>query len=530
MRTRGRVRQIAVSCTPFVRFRYRLFEHPPLVLPYAAAVKHQALPTNHAVTQPVCQPSVMSVAEMPRVGRPGRASLESGRRALTELLGADRVGLGADVLAQHGHDESFHPEAQPDVVVWPRSIEEAAAIVRIALEHRLPLVPFGAGTSLEGHVAALAGGISVDMREMDAIGRPSLDNLDVAVQAGATRRALDARLRPEGVFFAVDPGADATIGGMAATGASGTQTVRYGTMRENVLALTIVNGRGEVVRTRSRARKSSAGYDLTHLMIGSEGTLGLICEATLRLHAIPPAVAAGACTFPSVGAAVQCAVAVGQYAIPVARIELADELQIEAINRHDQTSFQVAPTLFLEFHGMSEADVAAQAQETAGIAAEFGGSDFDWASDERERRRIWHARHRAYDAARALRPGCAGLTTDVCVPISALADSVTAAQADIAEHGLTAPIVGHVGDGNFHVCVLVDPQDPEAIARAEAFHGRLVERALAHGGTCTGEHGVGYGKARFLAAEHGAAAVEMMRAIKQALDPQGIFNPGKVIG
>ena len=217
MRTRGRVRQIAVSCTPFVRFRYRLFEHPPLVLPYAAAVKHQALPTNHAVTQPVCQPSVMSVAEMPRVGRPGRASLESGRRALTELLGADRVGLGADVLAQHGHDESFHPEAQPDVVVWPRSIEEAAAIVRIALEHRLPLVPFGAGTSLEGHVAALAGGISVDMREMDAIGRPSLDNLDVAVQAGATRRALDARLRPEGVFFAVDPGADATIGGMAAT-------------------------------------------------------------------------------------------------------------------------------------------------------------------------------------------------------------------------------------------------------------------------------------------------------------------------
>jgi D-lactate dehydrogenase (cytochrome) len=472
----------------------------------------------------------MSVVEVPRPARPEAASVEAGRSALGELLGADRVGTGVDVLAQHGHDESFHAEARPDIVVWPRSVEEAAGVVRIALEHRLPLVPFGAGTSLEGHVAALAGGISVDMGEMNAIGRPSLEDLDVVVEAGATRRALDARLRPEGVFFAVDPGADATVGGMAATGASGTQTVRYGTMRENVLALTIVNGMGEIVRTHSRARKSSAGYDLTHLMIGSEGTLGLICEATLRLHPVPPAIAAASCTFPSVAAAVQCAVGIGQYAIPVARMELADELQIEAINRHDQTTFQVAPTLLLEFHGMSEADVAAQAEEARGIAAEFGAGDFAWASDEQERRRLWHVRHRAYDAARALQPGRAGLTTDVCVPISALADCVTAAQADIAEHELTAPIVGHVGDGNFHVCVLVDPNDAEDIARAEAFHGRLVERALAHGGTCTGEHGVGYGKSRFLAAEHGPAGVEMMRAVKRALDPHGIFNPGKVIG
>ena len=472
----------------------------------------------------------MTAVSVPLLARADAARVEAGRRALGDLLGADRVGTGADVLAQHGHDESFHAEARPDVVVWPRSNDEAAAIVRIALEHDLPLIPFGAGTSLEGHVAALAGGISVDMREMDAIGRPSLDDLDVVVQAGATRRALDARLLPEGVFFAVDPGADATVGGMVATGASGTQTVRYGTMRENVLALTIVDGRGEVVRTHSRARKSSAGYDLTRLMIGSEGTLGLVCEATLRLHPVPPAIAAAACTFPSIAAAVKCAVAVGQYGIPVARIELADELQVEAINRHDQTSFAVAPTLFLEFHGSSEADVAAQAQETAGIAEEWGGSGFAWASDERERRRLWHARHRAYDAARALRPGCTGLTTDVCVPVSALADCVTAAQADIAEHGLTAPIVGHVGDGNFHVCVVVDPSDADDIARAEAFHARLVERALAHGGTCTGEHGVGYGKTRFLAAEHGAAGVEMMRAIKRALDPQGIFNPGKIIG
>jgi D-lactate dehydrogenase (cytochrome) len=473
---------------------------------------------------------VMSLVEIPQPARPEGASVDAGRTALADLLGADRVGTGADVLAQHAHDESFHPAAQPDIVVWPRSVEEAAGVVRIAIEHRLPLVPFGAGTSLEGHVAALAGGISVDMSEMNAIGRPSLENLDVEVQAGATRRALDARLRPEGVFFSVDPGADATVGGMAATGASGTQTVRYGTMRENVLALTIVNGLGEIVRTHSRARKSSAGYDLTHLMIGSEGTLGLICEATLRLHPIPPAIAAASCTFPTVAAAVQCAVGIGQYAIPVARMELADELQIEAINRHDRTTFQVAPTLLLEFHGMSEADVAAQAEEARSIAAEFGGGDFAWASDEQERRRLWHVRHRAYDAARALVPGSAGFTTDVCVPISALADCVTAAQADIAEHDLTAPIVGHVGDGNFHVCVLVDPNDAQDVARAEAFHGRLVERALAHGGTCTGEHGVGYGKTRFLAAEHGPAGVEMMRAVKRALDPYGIFNPGKVMG
>jgi D-lactate dehydrogenase (cytochrome) len=472
----------------------------------------------------------MAVVDVPSPTRPPAASIAAGREALADLLGADRVGTGADVLSQHGHDESFHPEARPDMVVWPRSVEEAAEIVRIAARHHLPLVPFGAGTSLEGHVAALAGGISVDMREMDTIGRPSIDDLDVTVGAGVTRRALDARLRPEGVFFAVDPGAAAPIGGMVATGAYGTMTVRYGAMRENVLALTVVNARGEVLRTHSRARKSSAGYDLTRLMIGSEGTLGLVCEATLRLHPIPPAEAAAACTFPTVRDAVQCVMQVAQYAIPVARIELADELQIEAINRHDQMSFAVAPTLFIEFHGASEEDVAAQARETGEIAAEHGGSGFAWASDEQARRRLWHARHRAYDAARALRPGTAGLTTDVCVPISALADCIAAAQADIAELGITAPIVGHVGDGNFHTVVLIDPEDAGDVARAEEFHRRLVERALAHDGTCTGEHGVGYGKSKFLVAEHGVAAVETMRAIKRALDPDGIFNPGKVVG
>jgi D-lactate dehydrogenase (cytochrome) len=476
---------------------------------------------------PVCKAVGMSAIDAPVMPHAPQDRLDAGRHELTDLLGADRVGTGTDELAQHGHDESFHAEARPDMVVWPRSVAEAAAIVRVAAAHRIPLVPFGAGTSLEGHVAALAGGICVDMREMNTISRLSIDDLDVVVEAGVTRRALEARLRPEGVFFAVDPGADATIGGMVATGASGTTTVRYGAMRENVLALTVIDAHGQVVRTHSRARKSSAGYDLTRLMIGSEGTLGLICEATLRLHPTPEAMAAAACTFPSLHAAVQCVVRVGQHAIPVARIELADERQIEAINLHDQTSFAVAPTLFIEFHGASAADVEAQARDTAEIAAEFGGGDFAWAADETERRRLWHARHHAMEATRAMRPGSAVLTTDVCVPISALADCITATQADIAEHGFTAAIVGHVGDGNFHSTVLLDPTDPAEIAAGEEFHARLVRRALAVEGTCTGEHGVGYGKARFLVEEHGRPAVEMMRAIKQALDPDGIFNPGK---
>jgi D-lactate dehydrogenase (cytochrome) len=449
--------------------------------------------------------------------------------ALRDVLGSERLLTGADVISQHAHDESFHPEARPDAVVWPRSIDECAEIVRVAAAHRLPIVPFGAGTSLEGHIAALAGGISIDMREMNRISSLSLENLDVEVQAGVTRRQLDARLRPEGVFFSVDPGADATLGGMIATGASGTTTVRYGAMRENVLSVTLIDARGSVVRTHSRARKSSAGYDLTRLMIGSEGTLGLICSAILRVHPIPEATAAAQCTFPSLEAAVQCVVRVQQFAIPVVRIELADELQIEAINRYQDTSFAVAPTLFLEFEGSSEEAVATIARETAEVAAEFGGGDFAWAADESDRRRLWHARHVAMEATRAMRAGSAALTTDVCVPISALAQCIAETQADIAEHGLTASIVGHVGDGNFHVILLVDPGDPADVERAEEFHARLVHRALTHDGTSTGEHGVGYGKARFLIEEHGEAAVAMMRAIKAALDPDGIFNPGKTV-
>ena len=439
----------------------------------------------------------MAVVDVPTVTRPPATSLAAGRHALCDLLGADRVGTGEDVLAQHGHDESFHPEARPDMVVWPRSVDEAAGVVRIAVEHRLPLVPFGAGTSLEGHVCALAGGITVDMREMDAIGKPSIEDLDVFVGAGVTRRALDDRLRPEGVFFAVDPGADATIGGMVATGASGTMTVRYGAMRENVLALTWSTAAARSCETRSRARKSSAGYDLTRLMIGSEGTLGLICEATLRLHPTRrrsrPRYARSrrsrrrrVCARRSRSTRFRWRGSSSPTSSR-SRPSTATTRRRSRWRRRCSSSFTAPP------RRTSRPRRARPARSRPSMAAAASPGP----RTRRERRKIWHARHRAYDASRALRPGTAGLTTDVCVPISALADCIEATQADIAELGVTAPIVGHVGDGNFHICVLVDPNDPDDVARAEAFHNRLVERALAHEGTCTGEHGVGYGKSRF---------------------------------
>jgi D-lactate dehydrogenase (cytochrome) len=453
--------------------------------------------------------------------------VQSLTEALAAALAPDRVLTGEDVLRQHGTDESFHPPAPPDVVVLPLDVEEASRVVRVCAEHGAPIVPFGAGTSLEGHIAALHGGVSVDMSRMDAVLRVSVDDMDVTVQAGVTRSRLDDRLRPEGVFFPVDPGADATIGGMVATGASGTTTVRYGAMRENVVSLLVVMADGSIVRTRSRARKSSAGYDLTRLFVGSEGTLGLICEATLRVYPTPEAMAAATCPFPTLEAAVNCVMDVGRLGIPVARIELADEALIEAINRHDDLDHAVAPTLFLEFHG-GRAEVEAQAAEVQEIAREHGAEDFAWASEERERRRLWRARHRAYDAARALRPGSQGLTTDVCVPVSRLAECIVQTQGDIESLGLPAGVVGHVGDGNFHVVVLVDPADAGEVSRATAFHERLVRRALAMEGTCTGEHGVGYGKAGFLVDEHGPAGVAAMRAVKQALDPANLFNPGKL--
>jgi len=467
---------------------------------------------------------VSAPAETRRLAEPEVSALGD---ALAAALAPDRVLDGEDIRRQHGTDESFHAPAPPDLVVYPLDVEEAARVVRVCAEHGAAIVPFGAGTSLEGHVAALRGGVSVDMSRMDAILRLSVDDMDVTVQAGVTRRRLDEKLRPEGVFFPVDPGANATIGGMVATGASGTTTVRYGAMRENVVSLLVVTADGSVVRTRSRARKSSAGYDLTRLFIGSEGTLGLVCEATLRLHPTPEAMAAAVCPFATLDGAVECVVAVLRLGIPVARIELADAAQIDAINRHAEMDHEVAPTLFLEFHG-SQNEVEDQAAEVQEIALEHGASQFAWATDEAERRRLWHARHAAYDAARATRPGSQGLTTDVCVPLSRLAECLRETQADIDELGLPAPIVGHVGDGNFHTAVLLDPGDPSEVERAEAFHERLVRRAIAMEGTCTGEHGVGYGKAAFLLEEHGPDAVAMMRAIKHALDPADIFNPGKL--
>jgi D-lactate dehydrogenase (cytochrome) len=448
---------------------------------------------------------------------------------LVAALSADRVVTGADELRRHGTDEGWHSAAAPDVVVYPLDTEEAAAVVRICGRHKAPIVPFGAGTSLEGHVAALKGGVSVDMSQMNRILRLSVEDMDVTVQAGVTRRRLDERLRPEGVFFSVDPGADATLGGMAATGASGTTSVRYGTMRENVLSLTVVTAEGEIVRTRSRARKSSAGYDLTRLFIGSEGTLGLITELTLRVQPTPEAMTAATAAFPSLDAAVDTVIEVLANAIPVARIEIADDVQIDAVNRHFDLELEVAPTLFLEFHG-NAGDTEAQAEEVRAIAEGHGVHGFAWAADEAERRALWHARHGAYEAGRALRPGSQGFTTDACVPISKLAETLRATKADLDASGLVAPIVGHVGDGNFHLAILVDPDDPGELERAIALNDRLVKRAIDAGGTCTGEHGVGYGKSAFLELEHGPAAVAMMRAIKSALDPEGLFNPGKVAG
>ena len=447
---------------------------------------------------------------------------------LRDLLGADRVLTGDDVLAQHGTDESWHPPAAPDAVVYPRSTEEAAAIVKACHAYGVPVIPFGAGTSLEGHVLAVQGGVSVDLREMDRVLRLSVADMDVTVEVGVTREALDARLRPEGVFFPVDPGADATLGGMAATGASGTTTVRYGAMRENVLSLTVITAGGEIVRTRSRARKSSAGYDLTHLFIGSEGTLGLITELTLRVHPTPEAMSAAVCAFGELSGAVDTVIDVLASGVPVARIELLDEIQLDAVNRHSDLDYEVAPTLFFEFHG-SEDDVATQAAEAEAIAREHGAHGFVWTADEAERRRLWRARHRSYDASRALRPGARAFTTDACVPISRLAECLLETKRDIGETGLLAPIVGHVGDGNFHVAILLDPDDPAEVERAVAFNERLVTRAIALGGTCTGEHGVGFGKAKYLELEHGPEALGLMRSIKAALDPDGLFNPGKIV-
>jgi D-lactate dehydrogenase (cytochrome) len=413
-------------------------------------------------------------------------------------------------------------------VCFPLTTEEVVEIVRVCREHRAPIIPFGAGSSLEGHVLALRGGVSVDMTRMNQILRVSAGDLDCTVQAGVNRVQLNEHLNKMGLFFPVDPGAEATLGGMASTRASGTNAVRYGTMRENVLSLKVVLANGDVIETGTRARKSSAGYDLTRLFVGAEGTLGIITELTLKLQGMPEAISAAVVSFSQFDSAVEAVTMVMQSGIPVARMEFVDELLVGGFNKFAGLNLAVQPTLFLEFHG-SPSTVQENAEKVGEIMHEFGGSDFKWATSTEERSALWKARHNAYYAGLALRPGSRALTTDVCVPISRLAECVVETKKDLAGSFLLAPMVGHVGDGNFHLMFLIDPEKPDDLAEAERLNERLVTRALAMDGTITGEHGVGLGKIKYMEAEHGPAALGVMRAIKQALDPLNLFNPGKVL-
>ena len=457
-----------------------------------------------------------------------------GSRHVEQVIGEIRDRLGERITTnrvlcqQHGRGEGPYDGAAPDAVVTPASTGEVAHVVATCQAAGVPVIAFGAGTSLEGHVEALRGGICVDLSGMDRILDVSVEDLDCHVEAGIRRRRLNEELRDTGLFFPVDPGADASLGGMAATRASGTNAVRYGTMREVVLGLTAVLADGSIVHTGGRARKSAAGYDLTRLLIGSEGTLGIITELRLRLFGIPEAISAAIGAFPSVEAAVETVQLTIQSGIPVARIELLDAVQMRACIAFSKLEgLEPRPTLFFEFHG-SVQSVAEQAEAVQAIAAEFGGTGFRWSASTEERNRLWRARHDAYYAALALRPGCRGWATDVCVPISKLAACIAETEADLEESRLLAPLVGHVGDGNFHLLFILDPNDPDEQARAKAVNRRLIERALRLGGTCTGEHGIGMGKIESLEREH-ADAMPMMRTIKRALDPANILNPGKVL-
>ena len=455
------------------------------------------------------------------------AARSAGIAALTAAFG-NRVVTAQAVRDQHGNTLTWLPNEPPDAVIYPQSTEDVQRIVRICAEHGLPIIPFGTGSSLEGHVNAPQGGVSVDFRDMNKLLKVHAEDLDCVVEPGITRKTLNEQLRDSGLFFPIDPGADASIGGMAATRASGTNAVRYGTMKDNVLAMKVVLANGEVIDTARRAKKTSAGYDLTRLIVGSEGTLGIITQLTLKLSGIPEAISGGTCPFPSVEACCNTAILTIQSGIPIARIELLDALQVRAINLHSKLGLPETPMLFLEFHG-TEASVAEQSRRFGEIAAEFGGGPFTWTTRPEERTRLWEARHNAAMSNFALRPGAAMIATDVCVPISRLADCVTETQADIAASRLIAPIVGHIGDGNFHLTLLIDNNDADEVKRAKALSERLVERALAMDGTCTGEHGVGQGKMKYLLREHGPAALAAMAAIKRALDPQNLLNPGKIV-
>jgi D-lactate dehydrogenase (cytochrome) len=459
--------------------------------------------------------------------RPAPQALASTLEALAARFGNQLITSQA-VREQHAHTTTWLAPQPPDAVVMAQSTEDIQDVVRICARNGVPVIPFGTGTSLEGQVNAPAGGVCIDLREMNRIIAVHSDDLDCVIEPGVTRKALNEYLRDQGLFFPIDPGADASIGGMASTRASGTNAVRYGTMRDNVLALKVVRADGEIITTGTRAKKSSAGYDLTHLFVGAEGTLGIISELTIKLRGIPQTIAAAACSFDTVQGACNATIMAIQTGIPVARIELLNAAQVKACNAYSKLSLPETPLLLLEFHG-SDAEVAEQSQAFGEIAKECGGGAFEWTSRPEDRTRLWQARHDAYWAVRGLRPGAQAVATDVCVPISRLAECVVETEKDMETLGLISPIVGHVGDGNFHCSLLCDVNDPEEIERAEGFLHRLVERAQAMDGTCTGEHGIGQGKQKYLVNELGPEAVEMMRTLKRALDPQNILNPGKIL-
>lgn len=453
-------------------------------------------------------------------------SIEIALDELKSLLG-DRFSTASSVREHHGHDESGFKPYPPDGVAFAASTEEVSRIVKICASHQVPIIPFGTGTGIEGHVQALHGGITIDMGEMNQVLKVHAEDMDCTVQAGVTRLQLESHLRDTGLFFPVDPGADASLGGMCATRASGTNAVRYGTMKENVLSLTVVLADGRILKTGTRAKKSSAGYDLTRLFVGSEGTLGIITEATLKLHGLQEAISSAVCSFATVDDAINTTIMTIQSGIPIARIELLDQLMMKAINSYSKLDYPEQPHLFLEFHG-SETGVKEQAEMVQDIAKEFGGADFTWATKSEDRSRLWKARHDAYPSVLQLQPGTRAITTDVCVPVSRLSECIHETNKDIEKASMPIAMLGHVGDGNFHLAILPHPDRPEDVEEAEAFNHRLVRRALVMEGTCTGEHGIGMGKIKFLAEEN-PVGVEVMKQLKQTLDPQNLMNPGKVL-
>jgi len=440
---------------------------------------------------------------------------------------AERCSTAASVREQHGRGESIYDAAPPEAVVFCTSTEDVAFVVGLCNEHAVPVIPFGVGSSLEGHLLAVQGGVSIDLSRMTGVVQVNPEDLTVTVQAGVTREQVNREIKDLGLFFPIDPGANASIGGMCATRASGTNAVRYGTMRENVLGLQVVTSQGKVVHTGSRAKKSAAGYDLTRLMIGSEGTLCVMTEITLKLYPLPEAVSAAICHFPSIDAAVQTTIQIIQMGVPIARCELLDSNAIRAVNLHSKLGLREAPMLLMEFHG-SEAAVQEQAETVQELAREHGGEDFQWAKTPEERTRLWTARHQAYFAALQLRPGCRCQSSDTCVPISRLAESINASVDEAEASGIPYWIVGHVGDGNFHLSYLMDPDNAAETAEVERLNVLMVQRAISLGGTCTGEHGIGLHKIGYLVEEAGEGAVDLMRSIKRALDPKNIMNPGKV--